>query len=53
VWCHKSEFTRDLLPSGINKVLRVHHFGYPTVSFWIPRLSSVKLERYAGATADQ
>ncbi len=35
---------RDLLQSGINKVLRVHHFGYPTVSFWIPGRSSVKLE---------
>jgi hypothetical protein len=44
VWCHTSEFTRDLLRSGIHKVLRVHHFGYPTVSFWIPVRSSVKLE---------
>jgi len=41
------------LQSGINKVLRVHHFGYPTVSFWIPVRSSVKLERYARATAEQ
>jgi hypothetical protein len=53
VWCHTIEFTRDLLRSGINKVLRVHHFGYPTVSFWIPRPSWNKLERYASATAEQ
>ena len=39
MWCHTSEFTRDLLQSGIHKVLRVPHFGYPhrvfldTVSF--------------------
>jgi hypothetical protein len=28
VWCHTSEFMRDLLQSGIHKMLRVHHFGY-------------------------
>ena len=38
MWCHTSEFTRDLLQSGIHKVPRVHHFGYPPVSFWIPPL---------------
>jgi hypothetical protein len=38
VWCHTSEFTRVFLLSGIHTMLRVHHFGYPPVSFWIPRL---------------
>ena len=30
-------------------MLQVHHFGYTAVSFWIPRPSSDKLERYASS----